>query len=128
MYIVERIAVFFSATDARKDALQEGCRREDAQSRTAGIPLLSDTRGGTRATALCAFVEKFTAAHSALKGMETEPTSISGKARILRHSMESFETIITAVTTNHVLGYMQPLTKQLQATNLDIITAYEEAR
>ena len=30
--------------------------------------------------------------------------------------------------TNHVLPYMQPLTKQLQATKLDIITAYEEGK
>lgn len=30
--------------------------------------------------------------------------------------------------TNNVVGYMQPITKQLQATNLDIITAYEEKR
>lgn len=128
MTIVEKIAVFFSATGARKSALQEESRREGAQSRTAGIPLMSDTRWGSRATTLNAFVEKFTAAHSALETMETEPTSISGKASNLKHSMESFETIITVVMTNHVLGYLQPLTKTLQSTNLDIITAYKEAQ
>ncbi|KAJ8333395.1 hypothetical protein SKAU_G00414030 [Synaphobranchus kaupii] len=129
MTIIEKIAVFFSATAARKAALQEQCTAaEHSRTRAAGIPLMSDTRWGTRGTTLCAFVEKFSAVHSVLRAMETEPTSISGKAFNLRQSMESFETIITAVTTNHVLAYMQPLTKQLQATNLDIISAYQEAR
>lgn len=42
--------------------------------------------------------------------------------------MESFETIITAVITNYVLGFMQPLTKHLLATNLNIVSAYQETR
>ncbi|KAM3843293.1 52 kDa repressor of the inhibitor of the protein kinase-like [Diretmus argenteus] len=130
MTIIEKIAVFFSATGARKAALQEQCTAagDQPRTRTAGIPLMSDTRWGTRATTLCAFVDKFSAVHSALSTMETEHNSISGKAFNLRQSMESFETIITAVITNYVLGYMQPLTKQLQATNLDILSAYQEAR
>lgn len=89
---------------------------------------MSDTRWGSRANTLSAFVEKFTAIHSVLETMEAEVTTTSGKASTLRHSIGTFETIITAVIANKVLGYMLPLTKQLQATNLDIITAYEEAR
>lgn len=73
-------------------------------------------------------MDKFTAVHSVLETMETEISSTSGKASTLWHSMESFETIITAVMVNRILGYIHPLTKQLQATNVDILTAYEEAR
>ncbi len=127
MSIVEKIAVFFSATGARKDALRAESRRE-GQPKTAGIPLMSDTRWGSRANTLSAFVEQFTAIHSVLETMEAEVTTTSGKASTLRHSIGTFETIITAVIANKVLGYMLPLTKKLQSTNLDIITAYEEAR
>ncbi len=127
MSIVEKIAVFFSATGARKDALRAESRRE-GQPKTAGIPLMSDTRWGSRANTLSAFVEQFTAIHSVLETMEAEVTTTSGKASTLRHSIGTFETIITAVIANKVLGYMLPLTKKLQFTNLDIITAYEEAR
>ncbi len=45
MSIVEKIAVFFSATGARKDALRAESRRE-GQPKTAGIPLMSDIRWG----------------------------------------------------------------------------------
>ncbi|CAM4380005.1 unnamed protein product [Leuciscus chuanchicus] len=127
MSTVEKIAVFFSATGARKDALRAESRRE-RQPRTAGIPLMSDTRWGSRANTLSAFVEKFTAIHSVLETMEAEVTTTSGKASTLRHNIGTFETIITAVIAKKVLGYMLPLTKQLQSTNSDIITAYEEAR
>ncbi|KAK7132902.1 hypothetical protein R3I93_019224 [Phoxinus phoxinus] len=127
MSIVEKIAVFFSATGARKDALRAESRKE-GQPKTAGIPLMSDTRWGSRANTLSAFVEQFTAIHSVLETMEAEVSSTSGKASTLRHSIGTFETIITAVIANKVLGYMLPLTKQLQSTNLDIITAYEAAR
>ncbi|XP_056595590.1 52 kDa repressor of the inhibitor of the protein kinase-like [Triplophysa dalaica] len=127
MSIVEKIAVFFSATGARKDALRAESRRE-GQPKTAGIPLMSDIRWGSRANTLSAFVEQFTAIHSVLETMEAEVTTTSGKASTLRHSIGTFETIITAVIANKVLGYMLPLTKKLQSTNLDIITAYEEAR
>ncbi len=127
MSIVEKIAVFFSATGARKDALRAESRRE-GQPKTAGIPLMSDTRWGSRANTLSTFVEQFTAIHSVLETMEAEVTTTSGKASTLRHSIGTFETIITAVIANKVLGYMLPLTKKLQSTNLDIITAYEEAR
>ncbi len=89
---------------------------------------MSDTRWGSRANTLSAFVEKFTAIHSVLETMEAEVTTISGKASTLRHSIRTFESIITAVMANKVLGYMYPLTKQLQTTNLDTMTAYKEAR
>lgn len=127
MSINEEIAVFFSGSSARKDALEAQARTE-GQARTSGIPLMSDTRWSSRSTTLSAFVDKFTAVHSVLETMGTEKPSISGKATTLRHSMESFETIITAVMVNRILGYIHPLTKQLQATNVDIITAFEEAR
>lgn len=126
MSINEEIAVFFSGSSARKDALEAQARTE-GQARTSGIPLMSDARWSSRSTTLSAFVDKFTAVHSVLETTGTENPSISGKATTLRHSMESLETIITAVMVNRILGYIHPLTKQLQA-NVDILTAFEEAR
>lgn len=96
----------------RKAALQELCAADgQSKTRTAEIPLMSDTRWGTRGRTLNAFVEKFSVVLSAFTSMETEHTSIFGKAFKLRQSMESFDMIITAVITNFILGYMQLFTK-----------------
>ncbi|KAK5868034.1 hypothetical protein PBY51_012481 [Eleginops maclovinus] len=128
MSIIEEIAVFFSGSSARKGALEAETSKEGQTTKKSGIPLMSDTRWSSRSTTLSAFVEKFTAVHSVLEKMGVEKPSVSAKAATLRHSMESFETIITAVMVNEILGYIHPLTKLLQTTNLDILTAYEEAR
>ncbi|KAF3859978.1 hypothetical protein F7725_000233, partial [Dissostichus mawsoni] len=73
-----------------------------------------------------AFLDHFKSAHSALTDLESRTSSNSNKANNLRHSMESFDTIVTAVTTNKILGYIQPLTKELQSPNIDLMTAYKE--
>ncbi|KAK1889542.1 52 kDa repressor of the inhibitor of the protein kinase [Dissostichus eleginoides] len=96
--------------------------------KTAGIPLMSDTRWGSRGKTVGAFLDHFKSAHSALTDLESRTSSNSNKANNLRHSMESFDTIVTAVTTNKILGYIQPLTKELQSPNIDLMTAYKEAR
>ena len=127
-FVLEPVAAFFSATGARKAALKKQCTGDQSRIRTSGIPLMSDTRWGTRATTMCAFVAKFGTVHSTLRTLETEHTSISGKSCNVWQSVEYFQTIITAVITNYVLGFMQPLTKQLQATYLDTVSAYQEAR
>ncbi|KAF3844226.1 hypothetical protein F7725_013567 [Dissostichus mawsoni] len=98
------------------------------ERKTGGIPLMSDTRWGSRGKTVGAFLDHFKSAHSALTDLESRTSSNSNMANNLRHSMESFDTIVTAVTTNKILGYIQPLTKELQSPNIDLMTAYKEAR
>lgn len=130
---IEKIAVFFSASAVRKDILQEDPQEnEETQAskkrKIGGIPLMSDTRWGSRGKTVGAFIEHFKAAHSALTDMESGTSSNASKASNLKHSIESFDTIVSAVPTNKILGYIQPLTNQLQSTNIDLMTAYKEAR
>lgn len=80
---------------------------------------MSDTHWGSRGKTVGAFLDHFNAAHSALIEIESQ-TSNSNKVSNLQHSIESFDTIVTAVTTNKILGYIQPLTKELQSTNMDL--------
>ncbi|KAI4819444.1 hypothetical protein KUCAC02_004690 [Chaenocephalus aceratus] len=96
--------------------------------KTGGIPLMSDTRWGSRGKTVGAFLDHFKSAHSALTDLESRTSSNANKANNLRHSMESFDTIVTAVTSHKIICYIQPLTKGLQSPNIDLITAYTEAR
>ncbi|KAL3060810.1 hypothetical protein OYC64_015201 [Pagothenia borchgrevinki] len=134
MATIENIAVFFSASAVRKHMLQEEpkgskeTQKESVKRKTGGIPLMSDTRWGSRGKTVGAFLDHFKSAHSALTYLESRTSSNSNKANNLRHSMESFDTIVTAVTTNKILGYIQLLTKELQSPNIDLMTAYKEAR
>ncbi|KAF3854361.1 hypothetical protein F7725_022416 [Dissostichus mawsoni] len=122
MATIENIAVFFSASAVRKHMLQEEPKRSmethsSVKRKTGGIPLMSDSRWGSRGKTVGAFLDHFKSAHSALTDLESRTSSNSNKANNLRHSMESFDTIVTA-----------PLTKELQSPNIDLMTAYKEAR
>ena len=133
MATIENIAVFFSASAVRKHMLQQEPKgsketHSSVKRKTGSIPLMSDTCWGSRGKTVGAFLDHFKSAHSALTDMESGTSSNSNKANNLRHSMESFDTMVTAVTTNNILGYIQPLTKELQSPNIDLMTAYKEAR
>lgn len=71
MATIENVAVFFSASAVRKNMLQEqpqGSKDTQASDKrkTRGIPLMSDTRCGSRGKTVGAFLDHFNAAHSAL--------------------------------------------------------------
>ncbi|CAK6965391.1 kDa repressor of the inhibitor of the protein kinase [Scomber scombrus] len=125
MGIIEKIAVFFSASAPTKNMLQEpGC-----EGTRGGIPLMSDTRWGSRIQTVGAFLSKLGPIHSALQDIESEGTRHnSEKATTLRNSIESFDTIVTAVVMHNILGYILPLTTRLQSPNVDIVSAYKEGR
>lgn len=89
---------------------------------------MSDTRWGSRVKTVNAFVENLGAVHSALSEMESGTSQSAEKASRLRHSIESFDTVVTSVISSKVLGFIQPLTTQLQTPNIDLMTAYKEAK
>ena len=102
--------------------------RASKKRKIGGIPLMSETCWGSRGKTVWAFIEHFKAAHSALTHIESGTSSDASKASNLKHSIESFDTIVSAVTTNKILCYIQPLTNQSQSTNIDLMTAQKEAR
>uniref|UniRef100_A0A667WQR9 TTF-type domain-containing protein n=1 Tax=Myripristis murdjan TaxID=586833 RepID=A0A667WQR9_9TELE len=91
MTMIEKIAVFFSASATKKNMLQDHVL-QDQETESDGTRLHSE------------------------------------KASRLRNSIESFDTIVTAVTIHKVLGYILPLTTRLQSPDVDILSAYKEGR
>lgn len=85
--------------------------------------MMSDTRWGSRIKTVSAFISKLEPTHSALQEIESDCTHNSEKANRLRNSVESFDTIITSVVTQNVLGYIWPLTLKLQSPDVDLSSA-----
>lgn len=127
MTLIEKVAVFFSA-GTRKHKLQDILQEQGSDDGPRGIPLMSDTRWGSRIKTVSAFISKLEPTHSALQEIESDCTHNSEKASRLRNSIESFDTIITSVVTQNVLGYIWPLTLKLQSPNVDLSSAYKEGR
>lgn len=75
-----------------------------------------------------AFISKREPPHSALQEIESDCTHNFEKASRLRNSIDSFDTIITSVVTQNVLGYIWPLFLKLQSPNVDLSNAYKEGR
>lgn len=129
MTTIEKIAVFFSASATKKNMLQDHVLQEQGEGARGGIPLMSDTRWGSRIKTVGAFLSKLHPIYSALQKIESDGTRLnSEKASRLRNSIESFDTIITAVIVHKVLGYILPLTTRLQSPNVDLLSAYKEGR
>lgn len=76
-----------------------------------------------------AFISKLRPIYTTLQEIESDGTRLnSEKASRLQNSIESFDTIVTAVTIQKVLGYILPLTTRLQSPDVDILSAYKEGR
>lgn len=128
MAFIERVAVFFSA-GTRKHKLQDVLQEEggDGPSR---IPLMSDTRWGSRIKTVNAFLSQLGPTHRALQEMESDCThnlELEKASRLLK-TMESFDTVVTSVVAQSVLGYIWPLTIKLQSPKVDLLMAYKEGR
>lgn len=83
---------------------------------------MSDTRWGSRIKAVDSLISKLGPISTALDEIKIEGTQHnSEKANRLQNSIESFDTIVTAVIIQKVLGYILPLTIRLQSSDVDII-------
>lgn len=126
MAFIEKVAVFFSA-GTRKHKLQDVFQEEGGDG-PRGIPLMSDTRWGSRIKSVNAFIAKLGPTHRALQEIESDCTPNSEKASSLLKTMESFDTLVTSVVIQSVLGYIWPLTIKLQSPKVDLLRAYKEGR
>ncbi len=129
MTTIEKIAVFFSASATKINMLQDLVMQDQGEGTRGGIPLMSDTRWGSRIKTVGAFLSKLHPNYTALQQIESEGTRLnSEKASRLRNSIESFDTIVTAIIIHKVLEYILPLTTRLQSPDVDILSAYKEGR
>lgn len=78
MTLIEKVAVFFSA-GTRKHKLQD-ILQEQGDNGPRGIPMMSDTRWGSRIKTVSAFISKLEPTHSALQEIESDCTHNSEKA------------------------------------------------
>lgn len=63
---IEKIAVFFSASAMKKNMLQDLVMQDQGEGTRGGIPLMSDTRWGSRIKTVGAFLSKLHPIYTAL--------------------------------------------------------------
>ena len=144
----KEITLFFSYSAKRKTILRQFLKDNESQNllsdcddndsddgacipdrKYRGLPVLSDTRWLSRVDSIDCLLKHFKAVCEAVEEVRNSSTGKSANdADSFLKRLLSFEFIVSAVISHHVLAYMRPLTVALQAKNCDLQKAYKMAR
>ena len=98
-------------------------------TKNEAVPKLCETRWSARVITLSSFISKYKAIHLALKDIGSESSDADTRTNAISYAklMESSSFIVALVIAQHILSISQPLSLALQATNCDIVKAYQDA-
>lgn len=149
MTVFQKLSFFFQNSAKRKTILKN--RMSDAVSqlladlpdnisdenesiifqsaaRRVSLPTLSDTRWLSRIDSISTLLVYYDKIYDALSDIKDESTGqSSADATSYLHAMENFEFIFVATMTQYILSFIRPLSKNLQATDCDLLYAHKEA-
>ena len=98
------------------------------RAKNKAVPKLCKTRWSARVSTLLSFISKYKAIFLTLKDIGSESSDSDVRTNAISYAMlmeSSF--IIALVVSQHILSISQPPSLALQATNCDIVKAYQDA-